>query len=120
MDHSGAEPPRVRRVKLMSDYSAFPLWAEPDKGPVSADDDFQPGELDPEDLPLTAALVAELQGWAELHIRLLGSAFEWPSEQAKVAFAAEGRRLLARVRDELGSDYEVLYFDEVTGRVEHE
>ena len=64
--------------------------------------------------------MAELRGWAELHNRLLGPTFEWPSEQAKVAFTAEGRRLLARVRDELGSDYEVVYFDEVAGRVEHE
>jgi hypothetical protein len=32
----------------------------------------------------------------------------------------EGRRLLALVRGELGSGYEVVYFDEITGRVEDE
>jgi hypothetical protein len=57
-------------------------------------------------------------GWVEEHDRLLGSAFEWPSEEVKAAFVADGRQLLARVRAELGPDYEVVYFDEITGRVE--
>ncbi len=99
----------------MADYGAFPLWAVPD-GPISADDVWV-GGLGPDELPLSASLVAELRGWAATHDRLLGPAFAWPSEHAKVAFAEEGRRLLALVRDELGPEYEVVYFDEVTGRV---
>ena len=99
----------------MADYGAFPLWAVPD-GPISADDVWV-GALDPAELPLSASLVAELRGWADMYDRLLGPAFAWPSEQAKAAFAEQGRRLLALVRDELGPEYEVVYFDEVTGRV---
>jgi hypothetical protein len=104
----------VRRVKLMADYGAFPLWAVPDGGPVSIDD-YWCGGLAPEDLPLSASLVAELCGWAETHDRLLGPSFEWPSDEAKVAFADEGRRLLGLVRAEVGRTYDVIYFDEVTG-----
>jgi len=100
----------------MADYGAFPLWAVPDEGRSPADH-FWAGGLSPGDLPLSASLIAELQGWAEMHDRLLGPTFEWPSEQARVAFVAEGRRLLVRVREELGSDYEVVYFDETTGLV---
>jgi hypothetical protein len=103
----------------MADYGAFPLWAVPDDGSVSADD-FWVGGLAPDELPLSASLVAQLQGWVDRHDRLLGPRFEWPSEQAKVAFVEEGRRLLGLVRDELGSGYEVVYFDEITGRVEDE
>jgi len=103
----------------MADYGAFPLWAVPNEVPVSADDIWA-GGLAPGDLPLSASLIAELQAWAEKHDRLLGPTFEWPSEQAKIAFVGDGRRLVARVRKELSSDYEVVYFDEITGRLEDE
>lgn len=97
----------------MADYRAFPLWAEP-----HAADDLRVGGLGPDELPLSAALVADLREWADRHDRLLGATYTWPSEQAKADFVDEGRRLLARVRGELGPDYEVVYFDEITGRVE--
>ncbi|WP_433301258.1 hypothetical protein ACQP2F_05575 [Actinoplanes sp. CA-030573] len=93
------------RVKLMADYGAFPLW-----GPG--------GELAPDALPLPPWLVAALRDWADEHDRLLGPAFEWPSEEAKAAFVAGGRRLFHRVRAELGPGYQVVYFNEITGRVE--
>ena len=82
--------------------------------------DWWAGGLAPDDLPLSASLIAALQGWVDEHERLLGPTFEWPSEEAKTAFVADGRRLLALVRAELGSAYEVVYFDEITGRVEEE
>jgi hypothetical protein len=40
--------------------------------------------------------------------------------EPKIGFVAEGRRLLGRVREELGCDYEVVYFDEITGLVSDE
>lgn len=89
----------------MADYGAFPLWAD------------QAGDLDTGELPLSASLVAELQEWAETHDRLLGPTFEWPSRQAKFDFVAEGRRLLDLLREELGPGYEVVYFDDIAGRV---
>jgi hypothetical protein len=103
----------------MADYSAFPLWAVAEEG-SSRSDPMWAGGLSPDHLPLSAPLVADLHEWAETHDRLLGPTFEWPSERAKVAFVAEGRRLLVRVREELGSNYDVVYFDEITGRVSDE
>jgi hypothetical protein len=95
--------------------------SEPPSDEVSwSDDHFWFGGLSPDALPLSASLIVALKGWSDDHDRLLGPTFEWPSEQAKVAFVADGRRLLARISQELGSDYEVVYFDEVTGRVEDE
>jgi hypothetical protein len=125
-------------VKLMADYGAFPLWAVSDEEPLpqagdyfwtaerpsdalsSSTEDLWAGGLAPDYLPLSASLIAALQGWVDEHDRLLGPTFEWPSEEAKAVFVADGRQLLARVRAELGSDYEVVYFDEITGRVEEE
>jgi hypothetical protein len=127
---------RVRRVKLMADYGAFPLWAVPDEAPwpragdhfwtsARRPDDVSPatvevwaGELTPTDLPLSASLIAALQHWADEHDRLLGPTFDWPSDDAKATFVADGRRLLDLVRAELGPGYEVAYFDEITGRLE--
>ena len=103
----------------MADYFAFPLWAEPDEGPVT-EGGYWFGNLSPGDLPLSDSLVAELQEWAEMHDRLLGPEFRWPSPQAKAGFVAEGRQLVVLVREELGPGYEVGYFDESTGRVEYE
>jgi hypothetical protein len=93
------------RLKMMADYGAFPLWAVD-------------GGLEPDALPLSPALITDLQTWADEHDRLLGPTFEWPSDQARARFVADGRRLLARVRDELGPGYQVAYFNETTGRVE--
>ena len=103
----------------MADYGAFPLWAVPEEG-RSLSDPFWFGGLSPDQLPLSAPLTADLYEWAETHDRLLGPMFEWPSEQAKSAFVAEGRRLLVRVREELGPSYEVVYFDEIAGLVTDE
>lgn len=123
-------------MKLMADYGAFPLWAVPGDLPSPpaadhfwtaerpSDDSSSPawevwaGGLAPDALPLSEALIAALQDWADEHDRLLGPTFEWPSAEAQAAFVADGRRLLGRVREELGPGYEVVYFDETTGRVE--
>jgi hypothetical protein len=56
----------------MADYGAFPLWAVPDDGSVSADDVWV-GMLAPDELPLSASLVAELQGWAGKVVRFHGA-----------------------------------------------
>jgi hypothetical protein len=109
------ERPRGRCVKLMADYSAFPLWAVP-----SHPGDYEwCGMLPPERLPLSASLVEQLQRWADSHDALLGPEFEWPSEEARDAFVDQGRRLLPLLRDELGRvGYEVVYFNDTTGQLE--
>ncbi|XVU23170.1 hypothetical protein ACQPZJ_38810 [Actinoplanes sp. CA-054009] len=83
----------------MADYGAFPLWT-------------QYGGPAPEELPLSPELVARLERWGERYSDELGPEFEWPSEEARVAFIAEGRQLHALVSRELGELYEITYVDD--------
>ena len=106
---------RGRRVKLMADYGAFPLW-----GIEARPGDYEwSGMLSPEQLPLSAELVKQLEQWATSHDETLGPTFEWLSEAARKAFVDEGWRLLRLVQAELGpAGYEVVYYNEITGRLE--
>jgi hypothetical protein len=44
--------------------------------------------------------------------------YQWPTAAAQAAFVRDGRVLLAALRDELGPDYEVWYFNDLTGQLE--
>lgn len=98
-------------IKLMADYHCFPLWEV--GGEVR--------NVNPDDLPLTVELRAELRAWANAYDRTLNqedpanSGFATPAEEE--AFEAEGRRLWRALQDQLGSDYKVIYFSERDGRV---
>lgn len=91
-------PERLRtdpaRIKVMADYGCHPLW--------SLDDDY--GEIDPEVLGLSAALVADLGAWAER----FEDALDWDDAGAPkeddgflAGHEAEGRRLAVRLAREL-------------------
>jgi hypothetical protein len=94
----------LRRVKLMADYSAFPLWFADDTGA---------GEMDPEDVPIRASTRKALERWAETFDAILNnddprnSGFETTDEAN--AFAEEGARLADRLRKDLGRGWEVDY-----------
>jgi hypothetical protein len=102
-----AGAPDVRRVKLMADYYAFPLWAVASEG-LGAE---WSGMLAPDALPLSAALIERLQAWADEHDQLLDTDYEWPSEDARIAWIDRGRPLAAQLRAELGPAYVVTYFE---------
>ncbi|XVV10372.1 hypothetical protein ACQP2X_36825 [Actinoplanes sp. CA-131856] len=87
------------RIRLMADHWAFPLWS-------------RHGMLSPGDLPLSAELEARLERWGDRYSDELGPEFEWPSDQARAAFIAEGRQLHALVSRELGDLYEIIYVDD--------
>lgn len=65
-----------------------------------------------DDLPLGLDLKKRLLSWARRYDELLESDFEWASPSAEAEWLAEGRRLLDPVRDELGSEYDVEYFED--------
>ncbi len=96
-----AAPP-VRRLRLMAEYHAHPLW-----------DLDRPGDVDPAALPLSAALAARLRAWAAAYDRTLNDAYPpdsgFPDAAAEQAFDAEGRHLWQRVAQELGPGYAVEY-----------
>lgn len=95
--------PRV--ILLMADYSAFPLWRS---GAM----------IGPEGLTLSPALVEALRRWADTYDSLASWAYEWPSLLMRDEFVAEGYRLWRRLQRELGPDWSVEYFHDVTGRIE--
>ena len=78
-----------QRIRLMADYGSFPLWHE--DGP-------ELGDIDPATLPISEALRAELNGWADQYQATLNeddpaaSGFETEAEEEQ--FKAEGGRLL--------------------------
>jgi len=101
---------RRRRVKLMADYGAFPLWWLNRRG-------GGPG-IHPDALPLSPELKMRLLAWAAVYDQLMQTDYEWPNDQALAAFVRQGWALLAELREELGPGYEVWYFNESTSQLE--
>ena len=93
----------MQRIKLMADYGCFPVWydgQEPDKL----------GDIDPATLPISPALIADLQTWSAWLDETLdwndpGNTL-WPDNFWKT-YNAEGGKLADRLRQELGSAFEV-------------
>jgi hypothetical protein len=90
-------PPRMH-IRVMTDYSCYPLWVR--TAPEAISD-----TTDPRDLPLSPSLVGRFEAWAEWYESMLNredphdSRDVTPPESA--AFEAEGRLLTARLAEEL-------------------
>ena len=86
-------------IKVMADYECGPLWwdGEPDRI----------GNIQPEALGLSDGLCADLSAWAKIYDGTLVSddpvSSGFPSLADERAFEEQGRRLAARVADELGN-----------------
>ena len=100
-----------KRLKLMTDSGCFPLWGDSEEG----------YNHDPNDLPLSAELKADLSSWAASYDRTLNddyppdSGFASPEEED--AFEAEGLRLWQELQTQLGGTYEVVYFSGRLGQI---
>jgi len=99
------------RLKLMWDYDAFPVWNDASNDPP----------VNVKEIPISDELRRQLQAWSDE-----GTDLAWgereptsrltkaPSEMARRAWEVKGRDLLHQLRDELGRDYLVGYFDPET------
>lgn len=92
-------------LKVMPDYSCWPLWHR-DPGEV--------GNIDPDTLPLSIELRAALLAWSlEFDARLNwddpGSTIP-PAPDVQDAFEQTGRELTARLNAELGSAIRFVYW----------
>jgi hypothetical protein len=89
----------------MADYFAFPLWWEAP---------HDPGNIDPLTLPLSSETIARLIEWADMYDATLNMddpvASGFPDDDAELAFERAGILLWQRLREELGTAYEVWYF----------
>jgi hypothetical protein len=95
-------------IKVMADYECWPLW----KGE----------NLDPDSLPISAYLREQLAAWAERYDETLldeyppDSGFSSESEAEK--FVDDGRELAQMLALELGNEFAVTYFNELSQELE--
>jgi hypothetical protein len=95
----------MRTIKLMADYQCHPLW-EANPGVY--------GDISPESLPISLALREQLQAWARQYDATLdiddpaSSGFD--SKQSADNFVADGYGLLAKLKQELGPEFQVTSF----------
>jgi hypothetical protein len=106
-------PVSKRRFKLMWDYSAFPLWAVEEDG-----SQFSTGNVKISD-GLRRDLQQRSDDWTAVKWGTDGpETAEPPSTEVFEEWDTRGRALLRRLRNELGSQAEIGYFNEATGEVE--
>lgn len=93
----------MKVIKFMADYQCYPLW-DMSSGMY--------GDIDPESLPISRELKASIAKWAnDFDLTLneddpMSSGFKTIEEEFE--FKKRGRALIDRLREELGSDYEVI------------
>lgn len=97
----------AKRIRLMADYAAYPLWRE-EPGLV--------GDIDSSTLPLSAETIARLMEWAARYDATLNkddsAASGFPTDEEQQAFEDAGLELWRRVREELGAAYDVWHFSD--------
>lgn len=94
----------MKKIKLMADYECYPLW-------LNAGDEF--GDINPDTLPISDHLKAELYLWSDEYNKTLNyndpslSGFE--NVQKEKEFKERGGCLQVKLQEELGEYYEVRY-----------
>lgn len=94
-------------IRVLTDYYCHPLWVK-----------YPDGELDnisPESLPISRELANSLNRWSDEFDAILNeddpasSDFATPDDERR--FNEQGRRLAEQFAHEVGSEYEVMYYD---------
>ena len=92
----------MRRIRFAADYFAWPLW-DVDEG----------SNLQPDALPLSAALCNRLRAWADEFDATLDledpTGSDFPSEESRQEFLRLGEELARAVAAELGDGYAVRF-----------
>ena len=86
-----------RRLRVMADSSADPVWS--DGG----------GGEDLDDLPISWKLRRDLRAWAALYDTLPGTQFRFQTPGGARGFNDTGKRLAKQLASELGPDWVVTY-----------
>ena len=94
----------METIKLMADYRSWPLWWA---------GRHEPGNINPDILPLSVETRDRLRKWAAAYDATLNwddpASSGFPSEAAREAFHKEGMALWEQLQCELGPSYLVLY-----------
>lgn len=100
-----------KTVRVAADYDCHPVWLRSDEGLDN---------IAPADLPVSRELQEDLERWGDAFDATLdrddpmASGFRSPQDEE--AFAARGAELARRLRRELGTGWQVTYFDLRDGR----
>ena len=93
-----------RVLKLMADYQSFPIWRSGD----------EIGNVNPANLSITEELKLDLKKWAAAFDRTLDHKYppdsRFPDQKSEEAFEAEGIRLWRDLKNQLGENFEVVYY----------
>jgi len=98
-----------KEIVLMPDYQCWPLWYGEGFEEV--------GNIEPDELPLSAETNERLLRWAKAYDGTLNFAdpkdesYDF-SEQELEEFEQEGISLWQKLQEELGSDYKVTYYSQ--------
>jgi hypothetical protein len=99
----------MRTIKLIAEYSCFPLW--------EIFDDAAKENLDPRELPISEELKFALFDWADKFDSTLDQNYPpdscFASKAEEEAFEEEGEMLFQQLQRELGEDFEVLKYQHV-------
>ncbi|MEG5163802.1 hypothetical protein QUB37_25810 [Microcoleus sp. AT3-A2] len=100
----------LQRIKLMPDYSCYPLWNRDDGG-----------DIEPWELPLSEATIERLLNWQDIYDQTIDwddpASAGFASEKEKRVFEREGISLWKQLQKELGDEYEIVYFSQLQQRV---
>ena len=100
----------LQRIKLMPDYSCYPLWDRDDGG-----------DIEPWELPLSETTIERLLNWQKIYDGIIDwddpASAGFASSQEEIAFEREGISLWKQLQKELGDEYEIVYFSQLLQRV---
>ncbi|WP_110517420.1 hypothetical protein [Herpetosiphon llansteffanensis] len=101
----------MQKLRLAPDYWCYPVWWN---------DGIQFGDIDPNELPLSPALIADLMAWSDafdaIYVDDDPASSGFASRAAEQQFAEQGLALAQRLQAELGAEYQIEYTYRVRGQ----
>ncbi|MFC9749587.1 hypothetical protein [Streptomyces niveus] len=96
----------TKTVRVAADYDCYPVWIREANGL---------NNVPPSALPVTGQLQSDLDGWGDEFDATLNrddpAASGFSSAGAEDSFAERGKGLARRLKRELGTEWQVTYFD---------
>jgi hypothetical protein len=98
-------------LKLMADYTAFPLWSL-GSGVLGQ------RMVEPSSLPISAPIRERLLSWAAVYDNQDPFSEDWVGPPSEDAWIEQGRLLARDLQNDLGDNFEVVYFNNRSGALE--
>ena len=97
----------MKKIRLLLDYMCSPIW-------IRCDDDSV-DTIEPSEMPISYSLVHDIEKWNRIYQSTLdqdyppysGFSSKEANDMLQRALQIEGRSIYLRLKEELGSDYDV-------------